>query len=406
MWKNNLHRVVLSDGRKLIAASFRGVPFFVASASREGGRRVVKHEFPYRDDPQVEDLGRVSRTFAVEGYVVGDDYVAQRDALISAIEDTSGPGDLIHPYYGRRRAIASGLRVSESIQDGGLASFSITFDDAPDTQTIPVDAVDYVERVNNSAAAARTANADEFAALYDAASLPGFALQSAADTLTGLSDSLGFYATPITLTTQEAAKLTQQVGLLKAQATTLVSSPSDLLNDWTAAVDTMLNTTAGSPLDLLRACLDILATPPVQAVIETTPTREREARNKATLEAALNGVVLIGVTKLAAAIPYETIDQAVEVRGLVTDEIDRQLETAGDLTYEALLDLRSDFSTAIPSAEVIAREVRIERRVPIPSIVLAFKLYGDTAEELDVAARNRPTHPAFLVGTLKVLSSG
>ena len=42
-------------------ASFRGVSFQVDVASLSAGRRVQVHEYPQRDQPWVEDLGRATR---------------------------------------------------------------------------------------------------------------------------------------------------------------------------------------------------------------------------------------------------------------------------------------------------------------------------------------------------------
>lgn len=86
-WKDNLR-----------PASFRGVPFQVDD---EGtfGRRVQVHEYPNRDKPYTEDLGRAARRFTINAYLVGDDFFEVRDRLIVAI-DTPGPGTLVHPYYG------------------------------------------------------------------------------------------------------------------------------------------------------------------------------------------------------------------------------------------------------------------------------------------------------------------
>ena len=39
-------------------ASFRGVAFEVGSHSESGGRRVELHEYPLRDAPYAEDLGK------------------------------------------------------------------------------------------------------------------------------------------------------------------------------------------------------------------------------------------------------------------------------------------------------------------------------------------------------------
>src|SRR5262245_27796266 len=117
-WREDLRRIAI-DGRELVGASFRGAPFLVESSERSGGRRVVVHEFPLRDEPFVEDLGKRGSVFRVDGYVIGDDYLTQRDALLAALEDESGPGELVHPYHGVRRAVCVNLGVRETRSDGG-----------------------------------------------------------------------------------------------------------------------------------------------------------------------------------------------------------------------------------------------------------------------------------------------
>ncbi|WP_171555545.1 DNA circularization N-terminal domain-containing protein, partial [Shigella sonnei] len=72
-WRDNLYD-----------ASFRGVPFSVESDEGSFGRRVQVHEYPNRDKPYTEDLGRATRRLTINAYLVGDDYAEQRDRLITA----------------------------------------------------------------------------------------------------------------------------------------------------------------------------------------------------------------------------------------------------------------------------------------------------------------------------------
>ncbi|KAL6953373.1 hypothetical protein U1Q18_052067 [Sarracenia purpurea var. burkii] len=58
--------------------SFRGVPFGLYGHSIDTGRRVVVHEFPFRDTPYAEDLGQRARGFSLDMFVVGDDVAANR----------------------------------------------------------------------------------------------------------------------------------------------------------------------------------------------------------------------------------------------------------------------------------------------------------------------------------------
>lgn len=117
----------MSEWRKrLLPASFRGVPFEVDSDSSPVGRRTQVHEFVQRDDPVVEDLGRQVRTYKLSAFVIGGDYMAQRDALLAAL-DEPGAGELSHPWLGRMLVTATDCELSHSRQDGGMCRFELTF---------------------------------------------------------------------------------------------------------------------------------------------------------------------------------------------------------------------------------------------------------------------------------------
>ena len=133
----------------LIPAAFRGARFHVARHESQGGRRVHVHEYPGRDEPYPEDLGRRAREFEVEGYVVGDDYFAARDALLDAC-DAAGPGQLDHPYLGRRRVACTGCTVAESTREGRMARIAMTFVEAGENR-YPASGADTPAAVNAQA---------------------------------------------------------------------------------------------------------------------------------------------------------------------------------------------------------------------------------------------------------------
>ena len=71
-----------------------------------------------------------AREFQVNGYVVGENYLQERDALIEALE-AYGPGELIHPKYGMLNVVVVGrVSIRESHSEGGIARFAITFAEA------------------------------------------------------------------------------------------------------------------------------------------------------------------------------------------------------------------------------------------------------------------------------------
>jgi prophage DNA circulation protein len=126
-WRSNWRR-----------AKFRGAEFHVETAVRESGRRVVPHEFPKRDLPYAEDMGRRQREFTVRGYIIvyprddgsdllkKKDYTTARDKLIASLE-TEGPAILQLPLLGQLEVACSRYRVTEENRTGGYCVFDMTF---------------------------------------------------------------------------------------------------------------------------------------------------------------------------------------------------------------------------------------------------------------------------------------
>lgn len=404
-WREDLRRVTI-NGREFIGASFRGVAFFVESAEGGGGRRAVVHEFPLRDDPFVEDLGRKARVFHLDGYVIGDDYLAQRDALLSALEDVGGPGELVHPHHGVMRAICLDVKHRESTKDGGMALFAIDFAETPLQAPVPTEVVDGAEQVDVSADAAIDASEAEFIEQYDTGGLPAFAFEAPEAALLGAVEGLGAALAPVVSATQELAEMTGRVALITAQASSLVRQPDAVLDAFRATITALVETMAAAPGEVMRALFDTYAADLGTPVVATTATQERALANQSAMIGALRRVIAIEAARLAPLVPYVTIEEATEARDEVAAMLEEQAGVAGDTAYPALVDLRSKVLRAVPGDSALARVVTVTRNEPIPSLVLAYQLYGSVDLEADVIARNRIAHPGFIAGDLKVLSDG
>jgi len=122
---------LLSQG--LLPASFRGVPFAVVNDELAGGRRQVVHQYPGREKPWAEDLGRAARRWRFRGFIVDGDVVLaggpiqlQRALLIAALEK-EGPGTLTHPTLGILNASVIGFTVGADLGAGRVANLEIDF---------------------------------------------------------------------------------------------------------------------------------------------------------------------------------------------------------------------------------------------------------------------------------------
>jgi len=167
--------------RRLRTASFKGAPFYVDQQGQSSGRRTVTHEYPKRDLPYAEDMGRAAYRYQMTGYLIqspgGDglrpngmwhDYSLNRDFLRSKL-DSLGPGVLVDPYnpdLGHLTDYAGGVLTfmcerytcQESRERGGYAAFEMTFVEAGAVAN-PPQAVDSSQQVQTVADAAMTAGA-------------------------------------------------------------------------------------------------------------------------------------------------------------------------------------------------------------------------------------------------------
>lgn len=111
---------------RLVPASFSGVEYHVEQQGRQGGRRVVLHEYPKRDTPYAEDMGRAATRYQVTGYLISPSYNTDKRALMNALD--KGEGTLIDPYIGSpKRCLCERYNVTETRERGGYCSFEMTF---------------------------------------------------------------------------------------------------------------------------------------------------------------------------------------------------------------------------------------------------------------------------------------
>ena len=137
----------------LVAASFRGVEFEVnESENKAGGRRIALHEYPGRDDPFAEDMGEITKTFSIEGFIVGDDYLDRGERLIDAC-NMPGPGELVHPYRGSRNVVCNEIVESVRTREGRIARYTMTFTQAGENQ-YPTAAANTADTVRSRGGAA------------------------------------------------------------------------------------------------------------------------------------------------------------------------------------------------------------------------------------------------------------
>lgn len=371
------------------SGSFRGIPFLVDSHQLSGGRRVVKHEYPGKDKPGTEDMGRKAKDFSLEFYVVGSDYMDARDQLIDAL-DAGGAGLLVHPYYGRMQVNVETYNLRESVREGGKATFSVSFCESGDTDQ-PSRIVDSSKQTSESAAALSEAAVVAFTEQYSANGLPSWAIDGLTDTLDQIAGSLRI----------KTADLLDNI-----------NSPAVISQSIVNAAVSIVAEVGYSISAFQRAAAIGLDIPPLPF---TTSLRQQQSRNQAALIQLSRQATLAAAANLTAAEAFPARNDASAVLVAASASVDALQSDSGadgavlnDNVYFALADLKTALNTDLQTRGL--RLPEMASYIPVttqPALVIAHHLYGDASRDGEIIDRNGIQSPGFVVGgeALEVLSN-
>lgn len=382
---------------QLQPASFRGVAFHTVSDSATFGRRSVLHEFPFRDLPYVEDMGRKAREIRIVGFVLGADYLTALDSLIDAIEQP-GSGKLVHPTLGELTVSISdgGVIIDQSNAEGGVARISFSCIESGEAR-FPSAAAATQDVLKTRAGEASLSAASGFTQRFDLDGLPGWAQRLSIDRAQGFLDQVRGAIAPLA---NFASGRGTVLGILDAIAPQL----GDLLRDGHSFTQQV-----GSLLGALRGGIDAPAAMRVLGTLDTygagethlpatTETRRREATNRDSLVEFLRATAAIDRAHAVAELEFDDFQQAVEVRDSVTAQIDIVADaTTDDTLFDALTAVRAAVVRDVATRGAdLARLVTVTPQATMPALVLAHDLYQDASRDADILMRNRIVHPGFV----------
>lgn len=388
-------------------ASFRKVEFFVDSANFEGGRRGPDHEFPDRDDPYADDTGRKQRKYDVQAYLLGSDYQSAKKNLIAALE-TKGPGDLIHPYYGNIKVVARDFTVEEKSSEGGFARITIKFTEAG-TLAFPkvgADSAFLVSQAGGILSSAAQADLTKKLSVVDQAK---FVVDSAAAKVEDFADKFSAATANISGTAASISELAFSIRKMKAGARDLLNEPAVLASQIDNAFS--LLTKAANPSDVFKSAKSLFSFGSDDVPINrTTSTRAREATNLTALNDIVQTIAVTAASNAATDMTYTSIEDANQIRDQLGDHLDKLMENTGsDDVYSSLQSQRAQVVNAIPpSDQTLAHLSQYTPISTVPSLIVAYDLYGTIDDEQDVIDRNDIRNPAFVQGgvELEVLDRG
>lgn len=383
--------------------SFRGAKFWVREAEIEAGRRVQVHEYPQRDTPYAEDLGRKARKLQFEAYCIGPDYHVARDALIAAVEE-AGPGTLRHPYLGTLTVTITSFRARESTREGGYAAITIQCVESGELR-FPNATVSTPQPVRDAA--------DQ--SLADAIRSFGerFALTDVADAVDDFLAEVDDVFAAVALVT----------GNVSGPLADLIRAPHELGTAIAGAV-TNITTLAGEPGRALGLYRNLFYAGTTPTVANSTPRARQAATNSQALNDLVRASAVAEACRAAADMDLSaaqthgrplTRNSVASLRAELLAAIDAQQETVDvvtgrpidDALYDALADLRK--AVAVDLSTRGSRLPAVTTYTPaatLPALVIAHQLYGDATRETEIVALNGLRHPGFVAGgqALEVLA--
>lgn len=390
---------------RLRPASFGGVLFHVRESELSGGRRAAVHEYPLRDRPFVEDLGREARRITVEGYLVGDDFATRREELAGRFEASpprSGkPGRiLVLPTLGAIKVHCASFRFRDSTEEGRMARFSAEFvevgeDLFPARGTNPAGAAD------GAAEAATAAASSEASAGMTTAGVVEEARAGVADVaveLTRRLRRLDVFSGPA----RDVAALEDALTQLAQQAELLAASPANFAARVLETLDEVL-AAASTPLGALEAYRALFEFPPFDPQGSGLQAETAAENRRLAVELVRVGAVA-GAARAAARASFETLEDAQAVRDELSGEIDSLAGEVGDELGGELEDLRAVIGRTVPPPAQDLPSLRtVTLAATLPALVVAFSLYQDEGRDEEIVRRNAVRHPLRVPGAVPLL---
>lgn len=401
---------------QMLPASFRGISFLIPQASVPVGMKVQLHEFPQRDEPYAEQMGKQAQVHRLVCWIIGDDCFERRDKFMEAVQ-TPGAGELVHPWLGRMQVKAGEAELTHDFKQGGMAAFAVTFyPDIPlkfptakvNTQQQVVKASDSLldsalaryksamakvdqarlglARLRNSLSGVYTVIQQQFSTIIGAfTNLTGFvqSLMNAPDSLSSLfssyfsefsvDDYLGDDSGPSYR--NSVATATQQT-----EAVASINTVSD-----SGGVDAAAASQATA--NLVQDALLVQ----VALIISEMPVASQPVSTATVASVEQQAVQPIVRPEVPVA------DDVIELRDNLNEAIFQASLKADPEHYMVLNTLRQTIVKHLTAvAESGVRLVEITPPETLSALVLAYRRFGDATRESEVVQRNRLRHPGFV----------
>ena len=385
---------------KLRPASFREVPFSVTESTFTVGRRIHVFEYPQRDKPFVEDLGKSAREITVTAVFAGADYISGMQKLLDAMEQ-EGSGVLIHPMLGSMKVTPKeSTKVTYSTKDCGYSFATLTFAESGD-YVYPTSAVDTAAKVAAAASGLNAAALQAFIKRLDLTGAQDFVISTIGGRLSE------YFQIDVYKTISSLFDVSDEMSTLAARAISYVnrtprsfgqavlnafgfSRASYSVNNWRRVTRLLSHLVKSDGMNNSYA----VARKSAESSRATAASLQVQAlARSAVLAEAISASANVGGSE--GGISYEDM---ISIRDEVLGAIDAEmLKCEDDDVYLALEESRASVYDDMTSrAQDEARLITVTPPEVMPALVVAYDFYEDASRDQEIIDRNGVRHGGFV----------
>lgn len=394
--------------KTLWSASYRGQAFYFESDEETGGRGIVEHNFPNRDDPYIEDLGENPRYFRGTAYVHGDDADAQANRLIDSLLQR-GPARLVIPIRGPVLVHCKNATRKHERDKLGYIAFQVEFvREGAAFGLVSIPALASLARVALGALGGVASSL--LAGGLSLANVPDFVSAAARGTL---GEGLG------------ALDLLRETFPVDPVASLAARNEIDALVSGVAALSpATLPALAGRVFEIVQTLADSMPPasaaramrqfadqfPPVSPVPAISPLQGVQIGNVAVVSGFFRVAALAGETEAILRREFVARPDGVAARADLAMRFEAEMLLANGAAhaalYRALDDARGraiDYLSKVIND--LAPVIEVESNRVLPSLYWSFRLYGDAFRGTELAQRNLVRNPAFMPTVFSALAT-
>jgi len=404
--------VTTATQKAMKPASFRGVRFVAIEVGTGGGRRVVVDEYPLRDTPSTQDLGRAARKWTLRGVLVSSrpDVLAYEQQRLRDAFDAEGPGTLVHPRDGALQVQCTEYELLFDAETVNKIEFSASFVEAGTVfAPVPPPRLRAPSWGDLLRAAVRTAYAIRGAILSAKRKVTRLLVGSLRERLQAFVGLIGQF------TGVNVADFEYAINVAFDAIDTIQDDVAGFADAWSSVMEQVRG--SGSyraqtvNAEIVRkatfASWESSTADHAALVAAGAPADSIEAaRVLVEADAMMYATALADTAEAAAQADYATYDDAAAVLSVLGEAV----AGIGDILPDAQVESESmivhgDLIEAIRQA---ALDLPRLRTLTLPGVAsalpLAFDLYGDPDRADDIVSRNGIADPLAVSGRIRVES--